>query len=105
MFVHLNPIENKRMSRRRGAKQHTQTLKFRFLYVTDSTLNPIVGIVVTTSPIYHPSAKSAQVEREEMANLQSVEKSSLSRIILHATKSVLIHEIPQQKKQTSPRIK
>lgn len=30
---------------------HTQTLKFRFLYVTDSTLKPIVGIVVTTSPI------------------------------------------------------
>ena len=29
----------------------TQTLKFRFLYVTDSTLKPIVGIVVTTSPI------------------------------------------------------
>jgi hypothetical protein len=29
----------------------TQTLKLRFLYVTDSTLNPIVGIVVTTSPI------------------------------------------------------
>jgi hypothetical protein len=33
----------------------TQTLKFRFLYVTDSTLKPIVGIVVTTSPIYFPS--------------------------------------------------
>jgi hypothetical protein len=30
----------------------TQTLKLRFLYVTDSTLNPIVGIVVTTSPIW-----------------------------------------------------
>lgn len=29
----------------------TQTLKFRFRYVTDSTLNPMVGIVVTTSPI------------------------------------------------------
>lgn len=29
----------------------TQTLKLRFLYVTDSTLNPMVGIVVTTSPI------------------------------------------------------
>jgi hypothetical protein len=29
----------------------TQTLRFRFLYVTDSTLKPIVGIVVTTSPI------------------------------------------------------
>ena len=29
----------------------TQTLKLRFLYVTDSTLKPIVGIVVTTSPI------------------------------------------------------
>jgi hypothetical protein len=33
-----------------GGKR-TQTLKLRFLYVTDSTLNPIVGIVVTTSPI------------------------------------------------------
>lgn len=32
--------------------QHTQTLKLRFLYVTDSTLKPIVGMVVTTSPIY-----------------------------------------------------
>lgn len=32
----------------------TQTLKFRFLYVTDSTLKPIVGIVVTTSPIWSP---------------------------------------------------
>jgi hypothetical protein len=31
--------------------ERTQTLKLRFLYVTDSTLNPIVGIVVTTSPI------------------------------------------------------
>jgi hypothetical protein len=30
----------------------TQTLKLRFLYVTDSTLKPIVGIVVTTSPIW-----------------------------------------------------
>lgn len=28
----------------------TQTLKLRFLYFTDSTLKPIVGIVVTTSP-------------------------------------------------------
>lgn len=32
--------------------KRTQTLKLRFLYVTDSTLNPMVGIVVTTSPIY-----------------------------------------------------
>lgn len=31
--------------------ERTQTLKFKFLYVTDSTLKPIVGIVVTTSPI------------------------------------------------------
>lgn len=29
----------------------SHTLKFKFLYVTDSTLKPIVGIVVTTSPI------------------------------------------------------
>jgi hypothetical protein len=29
----------------------TQTLKLRFWYVTDSTLKPMVGIVVTTSPI------------------------------------------------------
>ena len=39
----------------RGGKREkeglTQTLKLRFLYVTDSTLKPIVGIVVTTSPI------------------------------------------------------
>jgi hypothetical protein len=38
----------------RGAgpsRWRTQTLKLRFLYVTDSTLKPIVGIVVTTSPI------------------------------------------------------
>lgn len=35
----------------KGFLSHTQTLKLRFLYVTDSTLNPIVGIVVTTSPI------------------------------------------------------
>jgi hypothetical protein len=34
-----------------GGKR-TQTLKLRFLYVTDSTLNPMVGIVVTTSPIW-----------------------------------------------------
>ena len=34
-----------------GGAGLTQTLKLRFLYVTDSTLNPIVGIVVTTSPI------------------------------------------------------
>lgn len=34
-----------------GGGQRTQTLKLRFLYVTDSTLKPIVGIVVTTSPI------------------------------------------------------
>ena len=34
-----------------GGEGLTQTLKLRFLYVTDSTLNPIVGIVVTTSPI------------------------------------------------------
>jgi hypothetical protein len=43
------------MGEARSAKikgTRTQTLKFRFLYVTDSTLNPIVGIVVTTSPIY-----------------------------------------------------
>ena len=31
--------------------QLTQTLKFKLRYVTDSTLNPMVGIVVTTSPI------------------------------------------------------
>lgn len=31
----------------------THTLKLRFLYVTDSTLNPMVGMVVTTSPIYY----------------------------------------------------
>jgi hypothetical protein len=31
----------------------TQTLKFNLLYVTDSTLKPIVGMVVTTSPIWH----------------------------------------------------
>jgi hypothetical protein len=30
----------------------TQTFKFRFRYVTDSTLNPMVGMVVTTSPIW-----------------------------------------------------
>jgi hypothetical protein len=35
-----------------GMGKRTQTLKLRFLYVTDSTLNPMVGIVVTTSPIY-----------------------------------------------------
>lgn len=32
-------------------RKRTQTLKLRFLYVTDSTLKPMVGIVVTTSPI------------------------------------------------------
>lgn len=36
----------------------TQTLKLRFLYVTDSTLKPIVGMVVTTSPIYVSSTPS-----------------------------------------------
>src|SRR3954466_818801 len=30
----------------------SQTFRLRFLYVTDSTLKPIVGIVVTTSPIF-----------------------------------------------------
>jgi hypothetical protein len=35
-----------------GEGSVTQTLKFRFLYVTDSTLKPIVGMVVTTSPIW-----------------------------------------------------
>ena len=41
---------------------HTQTLKFRFLYVTDSTLNPIVGIVVTTSPICRPTLNVSPFE-------------------------------------------
>jgi hypothetical protein len=36
----------------KGGGGLTQTLKLRFLYVTDSTLKPIVGIVVTTSPIW-----------------------------------------------------
>ena len=38
-----------------GDGKRTQTLKLRFLYVTDSTLKPMVGIVVTTSPIYSHS--------------------------------------------------
>lgn len=40
-----------RLAGDRGGGERTQTLKLRFLYVTDSTLKPMVGIVVTTSPI------------------------------------------------------
>lgn len=40
------------------AKTLTQTFRFKFLYVTDSTLNPIVGIVVTTSPIYRATGQN-----------------------------------------------
>lgn len=43
---------------------HTQTLKLRFLYVTDSTLKPIVGIVVTTSPIWYVLATFAEEQDE-----------------------------------------
>lgn len=54
MFVRRDPGDvlawHRPLGEQKGAK-HTQTLKFRLLYVTDSTLKPIVGIVVTTSPI------------------------------------------------------
>lgn len=57
-FAHRDPTPGDQSWTREHDEEkgrRTQTLKFRFLYVTDSTLNPIVGIVVTTSPIYTQS--------------------------------------------------
>jgi hypothetical protein len=57
MFGRQDPETEVSSIVKRGKAEPTQTLKFRFWYVTDSTLKPIVGIVVTTSPIcIHPSA-------------------------------------------------
>lgn len=69
---------------------HTQTLKLRFLYVTDSTLNPIVGIVVTTSPIYVVSAVAHTQDRRAGAgtDLESVQERGFASIVLQSRTSV-----------------
>jgi len=74
----------------------TQTLKLRFLYVTDSTLKPIVGMVVTTSPIYVSSTPSlprlyfdlclvaARLACGGVAYLESIEERCFAGVILSA---------------------
>lgn len=72
----------------------TQTLKLRFLYVTDSTLKPIVGIVVTTSPICalcqrNIAERRACREPGRGADLESVQKCCLAGVVLQSTSSAM----------------
>lgn len=60
-------------------------MKFRFLYVTDSTLNPIVGIVVTTSPICTACQQvSLRLELgvKRLSYFESVKKGCLASVVL-----------------------
>lgn len=88
------------IQRRKGREEwegigyfRTQTLKLRFLYVTDSTLKPMVGIVVTTSPICAVSAESAMrvrvLEDRHGANLESIQERRLAGIVLRSTSSAM----------------
>jgi hypothetical protein len=62
--------------------------------VTDSTLKPIVGIVVTTSPIY-PICHQYSVlvsHGKGVIDLEPVKKCSLSGIILYLPSIKLVKE-------------
>jgi hypothetical protein len=76
----------------------TQTLKFKFLYVTDSTLKPIVGIVVTTSPIcvhIYQHISSPSLGRKQTFSLyNSVVLPALS------WRSTMISQLPFKGKKT-----
>lgn len=66
-------------------ERRTQTLKFRFLYVTDSTLKPIVGIVVTTSPICTACQQVSLrlgVEAKRVSYFESVKQGCLASVVL-----------------------
>lgn len=74
--------------------------------MTDSTLKPIVGIVVTTSPIYRlPSALASAITLRSASHLESVQQRRLSRIVLCTL--VVSARVPRHRlaAPTSPKIR